>query len=65
MKKQILWIVVDVAAAALILFGVWGINYLIPQKGIHAVPMQNSFKKVRISHAGRNDTHRNVRKPKR
>lgn len=43
MKKRILWIAVDVAAAALILFGVWGINYLIPQKGISAVPIQSSF----------------------
>ena len=43
MKKRILWIVFDIAAAALILFGVWGINYLIPQKGVSAVPIQSSF----------------------
>lgn len=43
MKKRILWIAVDVASAALILFSVWGINYLIPQKGICAVPIQSSF----------------------
>lgn len=43
MKKQILWIVVDIVVAAMIIFGVWGINYLIPQKGICAVPLQSSF----------------------
>lgn len=43
MMKRILWIVVDIAAAALILFGVWGFYYLIPQKGIRAVPIQSSF----------------------
>jgi hypothetical protein len=43
MKKRILWIVVDIAAAALIMVGVWGFNYLIPQKGVSAVPMQSSF----------------------
>ena len=45
MKKRILWIVVDIAAAALIMVGVWGFNYLIPQKGVSAVPMQSSFTK--------------------
>lgn len=45
MKKRILWIVVDIAAAALIMVGVWGFNYLIPQKGVGAVPMQSSFTK--------------------
>lgn len=45
MKKGILWIAVDVAAAVLILLSVWEINYLIPQKGINAVPIQSSFKK--------------------
>ncbi len=45
MKKRIIWIVVDIVAAALILFGVWGFNYLIPQKGISAVPIQSSFTK--------------------
>lgn len=39
--KRILWIVIDIAAAALILFGVWGFYYLIPQKGIHAVSIQS------------------------
>lgn len=43
MKKRILWLVVDIAAAALIIFGVWGINYLIPQKGISAAPIQSGF----------------------
>lgn len=43
MKERILWIAVDVVAAALILLGVWGIDYLIPQKGISAVPMQSSI----------------------
>lgn len=43
MKKRILWIVVDIAAAALIMVGVWGFNYLIPQKGISAVPIESSF----------------------
>lgn len=43
MKKRILWIVIDIAAAALILFGVWGFNYLIPQKGIRAVSIQSSL----------------------
>ena len=45
MKKRILWIVVDIAAAALIMVGVWGFNYLIPQKGVSAVPMQSGFTK--------------------
>ena len=45
MKKRILWIVVDIAASALIMVGVWGFNYLIPQKGVSAVPMQSSFTK--------------------
>ena len=45
MKKRILWIVVDIAAATLIMVGVWGFNYLIPQKGVSAVPMQSSFTK--------------------
>lgn len=45
MKKRILWLVVDIAAAALTIFGVWGVNYLIPQKGIRAVPIQSSFTK--------------------
>ena len=45
MKKRILWIVVDIAAAALIMVGVWGFNYLIPQKGVSAVPVQSSFTK--------------------
>lgn len=43
MKKQIFRITIDIAAAALILFGVWGINYLMPQGGIHAAPVQSSF----------------------
>ena len=43
MKKKILWFAVDIAAAALILLGVWGIRYLMPQKGIAAVPIQSSF----------------------
>lgn len=41
--KRIIWIVIDIAAAALILFGVWGFNYLIPQKGIRAVSIQSSL----------------------
>ena len=41
MKKRILWIVIDITAAALILFGAWGFNYLIPQKGIRAVSIQS------------------------
>lgn len=45
MKKRILWIAVDVAAAVLIFLSVWEINYLIPQKGISAVPIQSSFTK--------------------
>lgn len=43
MKKRMLGIIIDVAAAAVVLFSVWGINYLIPQKGISAAPMQSSF----------------------
>ncbi len=35
--KRFLWILADVAAAALILLGVWIINYKIPQKGVKAV----------------------------
>lgn len=42
---RILWLAADIAAAALILFGVWGINYLTPHKGIRAVPVQSSLKK--------------------
>ncbi len=45
MKKRILWIIIDIVAAALIIVGVWGFNYLIPQKGIHAVSIQSSFTK--------------------
>lgn len=45
MKKRILWIIIDIVAAALIIVGVWGFNYLIPQKGIRAVSIQSSFTK--------------------
>lgn len=43
MKKRILGIVVDIVVAALVLGGVWAANYLIPQKGIPAAPIQSSF----------------------
>ena len=39
MVKRILWILLDVAVAALILLGVWVINFKIPQKGVRAVNM--------------------------
>ena len=42
MMKRIVWIMVDVAAAALILLGVWIFNYKIPQKGIRAVNTVNA-----------------------
>ena len=45
MKKRMMGIGVDIIAAALILAGVWVIDYLIPQKGIRAVPIQSSFTK--------------------
>ena len=45
MKKRILWIIIDIVAAALIIVGVWEFNYLIPQKGIRAVSIQSSFTK--------------------
>ena len=47
MKKKILWIMVDLTAAALIVLAVWIVNYKIPQQGIQAV----SFPQVE---AGRN-----------
>lgn len=37
MKKQIILLVTDIVIAALILLGVWIINYKIPQKGTKAV----------------------------
>ena len=40
MVKRILWILLDVAVAALILLGVWVINFKIPQKGVRGVNMR-------------------------
>ena len=37
MKKKIILLVTDIVVAALILLGVWSINYKIPQKGTKAV----------------------------
>lgn len=45
MKKRIFWTAVDITAAALIVVGVWVYYYVVPQKGIRAVPIQSSFAK--------------------
>ena len=49
MRKRIFSIVVDIFAAALILLGVWGVNYLIPQKGVHAVSIEDTLAKQSIN----------------
>lgn len=43
MKRKILLMVADISAAALIVLAVWFFNYVIPQKGIEAVSIQNSI----------------------
>lgn len=37
MKRRILWIMIDLAAAALIILAVWVVNYKLPQKGIEVM----------------------------
>jgi len=49
MKKRILWAAADLAAAALIMLGVWVMDYLLPQKGIAAVPVGSSMADKEIS----------------
>lgn len=49
MRKRIFSIVVDIFVAALILLGVWGVNYLIPQKGVHAVSIEDTLAKQSIN----------------
>lgn len=49
MKKRILWAAADLAAAALIMLGVWVMDYLLPQKGIAAVPTRSSVADKEIS----------------
>lgn len=43
MKRKILLMVADISVAALIVLAVWFFNYVIPQKGIEAVSVQNSI----------------------
>lgn len=43
MKRKILLMAADISAAALIVLAVWFFNYVIPQKGIEAVSVQNSI----------------------
>lgn len=40
MKKRILCMAADLIAAALIILSVWAVNYLVPQKGIAAEPIE-------------------------
>ena len=37
--KYIMILVTDLVIAALITGGIWGVNYVIPQQGIQAVPL--------------------------
>lgn len=41
MRRKILWMAADISAAALIVLAVWFFDYVIPQKGIEAVSVQN------------------------
>ena len=42
MKKRILWLTVDIMAAAFVLVIVWVADYKIPQKGVKAVSIENA-----------------------
>lgn len=50
MKRRILWIMIDLVAAALIILVVWVVNYKIPQKGIEvmAAGQTGSFQNTRV-----------------
>lgn len=51
MKKRILWLTVDIMAAAFVLVIVWVADYKIPQKGVKAVSIENAVseaEKVRM-----------------
>lgn len=49
MKKRILWVGIDLVAAALIILGVWVIDYQLPQKGIDEVPVKSNIVEKEIS----------------
>ena len=49
MKKRILWLTVDIMAAAFVLVIVWVADYKIPQKGVKAVSIENAVSEAEKS----------------
>lgn len=46
MRRRIFWLMADIVLAALIMLGVWIVNYRIPQKGVRAVPMEQTLEEL-------------------
>lgn len=54
MKRKILALVMDLAVAAALLGGIYGVNYMIPQKGVAAQPLQASASENEPAEAAEN-----------
>lgn len=48
MRRKILWMAGDLLLAAIIVLGVWIINYKLPQKGIKSVDFQKTMNTIKV-----------------